>query len=241
MLDSTTMLIFAILAVILTVGAYYYWNPFSYPVLHITIDISRRRSVNYKNEIEQYILDQGIEMFTQHNEAVKDWREHALERANSMPFQKHRLQQLYKTIGENNMFLFDFCRQQTRYKQRNYVKTSYKIDALEKQVPCSYQYILSIYKQLGQIGFETTTAKYNTQNQRKLMTPELRERIKRRDNYTCQICGKYMPDGVGIHVDHIIPISKGGKTVESNLQVTCSVCNLKKFNKLTRSGGTNHE
>ena len=46
-----------------------------------------------------------------------------------------------------------------------------------------------------------------------------------RDNYTCQICGKYMPDGVGLHIDHIIPVSKGGKSVESNLQVLCSKCN----------------
>ena len=36
-----------------------------------------------------------------------------------------------------------------------------------------------------------------------------------RDNYTCQICGKYMPDEVGLQVDHIIPVAKGGKTVES--------------------------
>ena len=65
-----------------------------------------------------------------------------------------------------------------------------------------------------------------------MMTQELRERIKLRDNYTCQQCGKYMPDGVGLHIDHIIPVSKGGKTVESNLQVLCSVCNGSKSNRV---------
>ena len=48
---------------------------------------------------------------------------------------------------------------------------------------------------------------------------------------TCQICGKYMPDGVGLHIDHIVPVSKGGKTVPSNLQVLCSKCNGSKSNR----------
>ena len=52
--------------------------------------------------------------------------------------------------------------------------------------------------------------------------------IAERDNYTCQICGKYMPDGVGLHIDHIVPIKKGGKSVPSNLRVLCSKCNGRK-------------
>lgn len=55
-----------------------------------------------------------------------------------------------------------------------------------------------------------------------------KKKIAERDNYTCQNCGKYMPDGVGLHIDHIIPVIKGGKTVESNLQVLCSKCNGRK-------------
>ena len=40
-----------------------------------------------------------------------------------------------------------------------------------------------------------------------------------------------MPDEVGLHIDHIVPIAKGGKTVKSNLQVLCSKCNGKKSSK----------
>ena len=43
---------------------------------------------------------------------------------------------------------------------------------------------------------------------------------------------KYMPDGVGLQIDHIIPVAKGGKTVPSNLQVLCSKCNGAKKDKL---------
>lgn len=67
----------------------------------------------------------------------------------------------------------------------------------------------------------------------RLMTPELRKQIAERDHYTCQICGKYMPDGVGLHIDHIIPVSKGGKTVPSNLQVLCSKCNGHKSDQIS--------
>ena len=47
------------------------------------------------------------------------------------------------------------------------------------------------------------------------------------------LCGKYMPDEVGLHIDHIIPVAKGGKTVPSNLQVLCSKCNGNKGTKTT--------
>lgn len=81
---------------------------------------------------------------------------------------------------------------------------------------------------LEKIGFESTLKEYNSQNQRSLMTKNLRQQIIERDNYTCQVCGKKMFDGVGLQVDHIIPIAKGGKTIPSNLQVLCSKCNSRK-------------
>jgi 5-methylcytosine-specific restriction endonuclease McrA len=42
-----------------------------------------------------------------------------------------------------------------------------------------------------------------------------------------------MPDGVGLQIDHKVPVSKGGKTVRSNLQVLCSKCNGSKSNKMS--------
>ena len=87
------------------------------------------------------------------------------------------------------------------------------------------------FDKLEAINFEAPLSIYNSKKQRSLMTRELREQIAFRDNYTCQICGKYMPDGVGLHIDHIVPISKGGKSVPSNLQVLCSKCNGKKSAK----------
>ncbi len=56
-------------------------------------------------------------------------------------------------------------------------------------------------------------------------------RVVRRDNNTCQICGKILLDR-DIEIDHIIPFSKGGSSEESNLRVTCKDCNRTKGDKL---------
>lgn len=68
--------------------------------------------------------------------------------------------------------------------------------------------------------------------QRRLLTPSLRYDILVRDNFRCKICGASAEDGVKLHVDHILPVSKGGKTVESNLRTLCERCNLGKSNKI---------
>ena len=56
--------------------------------------------------------------------------------------------------------------------------------------------------------------------------------ILKRDNFKCKLCGRSARDGVELEVDHIIPISKGGKTIESNLRVLCKDCNRGKSDKL---------
>ena len=48
-----------------------------------------------------------------------------------------------------------------------------------------------------------------------------------RDNRICQYCGKKL-DKKGIHIDHVIPYSLGGRTELDNLVVACAECNLKK-------------
>lgn len=65
--------------------------------------------------------------------------------------------------------------------------------------------------------------------ERAKLTPSLRWRVLARDNFTCQGCGASPKTGdVVLHVDHIIAVVNGGKTVENNLQVLCLDCNLGK-------------
>lgn len=43
----------------------------------------------------------------------------------------------------------------------------------------------------------------------------------------CPICGEHF-EYEEMHADHIVPWSKGGKTVPDNCQMLCRDCNLKK-------------
>lgn len=64
------------------------------------------------------------------------------------------------------------------------------------------------------------------------MSYGLRYRILERDQFACAACGATADDGIKLHVDHIVPVSKGGRTEESNLQVLCAECNLGKFDRM---------
>lgn len=65
--------------------------------------------------------------------------------------------------------------------------------------------------------------------------PSLRIRwhVLQRDRFTCCACGASpaLTPGVDLHVDHVVPWSKGGETVIENLRTLCSRCNLGKSNE----------
>lgn len=74
----------------------------------------------------------------------------------------------------------------------------------------------------------------NIKIERQIMNDNIRYNVLKRDNYTCQICGATAKEGAKLHVDHIIPVSRGGKTVMSNLQTLCERCNMGKSNKIEK-------
>ena len=64
------------------------------------------------------------------------------------------------------------------------------------------------------------------------VSDSMRYDILNRDNYTCVICGASARHGARLHIDHIIPIAKGGKSTPDNLQTLCERCNIGKSDKL---------
>lgn len=64
---------------------------------------------------------------------------------------------------------------------------------------------------------------------------ELRSEVFARDGLKCRYCGKTSRTRAGLHLDHVIPFSKGGMTTAANLVVACETCNLRKGAKLLQA------
>lgn len=62
---------------------------------------------------------------------------------------------------------------------------------------------------------------------RRAVSKKLRFEVFKRDSFTCQYCGRKAPDIV-LHIEHITPVSKGGKNTLMNLVTSCVECNLGK-------------
>ena len=60
----------------------------------------------------------------------------------------------------------------------------------------------------------------------------MRFKVLQRDGYRCCMCGASpaKDPSVVLHIDHKIPVSKGGSCQIDNLQTLCSKCNLGKSN-----------
>jgi 5-methylcytosine-specific restriction endonuclease McrA len=59
----------------------------------------------------------------------------------------------------------------------------------------------------------------------------MRWQVFERDEFKCVACGKSAQNGAILHVDHILPRSKGGKEEMDNYQTLCHLCNIGKSNK----------
>ena len=78
---------------------------------------------------------------------------------------------------------------------------------------------------------ELETRRYQMKRERAKMSDSIRYRIFARDGYRCQVCGATAKDAK-LHVDHIIPVAKGGKTEDYNLRTLCERCNMGKSDKI---------
>lgn len=237
------IIVISVIIIIIIIGGIYTNNPFEFPehLLNIYIDVTGKKEPDIKNCIEKYLIENQTKEIDNKKELIENWKETNERAALGMIFSNHRIEQLKEVINKYDLNRFNFIltREQTRYRQINYSRYSYQVTVEDKRISLYYNEILEMLDFLKSINYECTSSEYFSKNQRNLMTQQLKDEVKKRDKYTCQICGKYMPDGVGIHIDHIIPISKGGKSVLSNLQVLCSKCNLQKGSKILSTNKNN--
>ena len=63
-----------------------------------------------------------------------------------------------------------------------------------------------------------------------------RVRVLKRDKLTCQYCG-VQPGMADLTMDHVLPISRGGKTIWENCVAACYDCNARKANRMPTEAG----
>lgn len=209
--------------------------PSAFPYYVYRYDISGRHTINKDDILDEILLLVDFRALERHRDVVELWKQDCISYMNSVPVgpRQLRIEELYgKTLDENNAFIFKLYRTKKVFEESRYGRKSRDVQEEVETLTSSFDELYQRYMMLQDIGFETTWRKYHSKQQRSAMTKELRKFIMERDNYTCQWCGKYMPDEVGLQIDHIIPVSKGGTSDPDNLQVLCSKCNGAKSNKM---------
>ena len=83
-----------------------------------------------------------------------------------------------------------------------------------------------------EMEYNTTPSTPSNHKTKRDINLRLRFIVMQRDNFKCCMCGASpaKDSSVELHIDHIIPWSKGGETIMENLQTLCSKCNLGKSN-----------
>ena len=61
-----------------------------------------------------------------------------------------------------------------------------------------------------------------------------RREVFRRDNYTCQYCGRHITE---LTIDHVVPRHMGGKHVWTNVVAACPSCNHRKGGRTVEEAG----
>lgn len=103
---------------------------------------------------------------------------------------------------------------------------------LSKNAILNFEDLFTCFESVSRSYLDKRTHSQLVAVERGDVSDSLRYDILNRDNFTCVICGASSRQGARLHVDHIIPVSKGGKSVPSNLRTLCERCNIGKSNKI---------
>ena len=110
---------------------------------------------------------------------------------------------------------------------------SYEMECLD----CGHKYLANgcdiWLRKCPACGITNKRQKNSTTNIKKstrAISDKLRYQVLKRDNFKCCACGASpaKDPSVELHIDHVIPWSKGGESTLENLQTLCSKCNIGK-------------
>lgn len=166
----------------------------------------------------------------------------------TFPLYKKAVNKAYKMCTSGNCLAPDFY---YRRLERKLLKSLLKHPVTEVRFLCYWSYTspqgrndyynektfsFASIQRFTTDAMERERIKKEREMERRLLSSSLRYDILKRDDFKCTICGRSAKDGIKLHVDHIIPVAKGGKTVPENLRTLCSDCNLGKSDKYDKKG-----
>ena len=202
-------------------------NPFEYIHKYFNVEANETTLEKLENTLNDFLaVEEGKEI-------LKRQREEIIKSISSeLPFIIRTftgIQRLSRKLGFKDIDL----------KDTYFPKLTFRYRSNQGRVNKAYEFIFNIEYLNEFIEFLLKKIKFkkSVAGQRALMTPKLRDKIKARDDDTCQICGlstKYEPNLL-LEIDHIIPLSKGGMTTEDNLQTLCWKCNRAKGSKIYKN------
>ena len=193
--------------------------------LLMTIEKEEKKLKEYKDKYNSLLLKYN-EYLNRYSELK---RYITLEEAEKLKLRMKDYEKYQNRIFENGKIFKVIEFEIIIYVNYSSAKGKVKDRAYKKYGINEYTNILHEYLDLKE---QNKLFEINSRVERAKMSESLRYDILKRDNYKCQICGASAKDGAKLQVDHIIPVSKGGKTEPNNLQTLCSRCNVGKSNKL---------
>lgn len=199
-------------------------QPFKYLCKYFDINVSEETLSHLENALNNYLAAyQGKILLEQERDRLMQTLTDPLPSL----FYKLSKSRLAKELGFEPVRLFDIDFQTYRFQ---YVSSGGN-SSYEVSIILDMDNLEKFIKYIG----DKLRLRNSAKGQRALMTPQLREKIKQRDNNTCQRCWVSVKEepNLLIEIDHITPISKGGITTEDNLQALCWRCNRTKGAKLS--------
>jgi len=144
-----------------------------------------------------------------------------------------------------------FAKWQRDYRSRHPEKVRAQLNAWRLKNPESYNAIIARWRDTHRAEWQAYSARWRRENAAARREHDLKRRaakqkatirdrkkiaawIKswhRKPKVRCHWCRKYLP-GRKCQVDHVIPLSKGGRHTLNNLVKSCGDCNMRKGAKL---------
>lgn len=119
---------------------------------------------------------------------------------------------------------------QARYRQRNAALRAERFRAYRQANPEKVSEGMKRWRQENKDKCRVYEANRRAQKRGGSLSPDVVQNLMRLQRGKCACCHKDLGKS-GYHLDHIMPLAKGGTNTDDNVQLLCPACNLSKHAK----------